>query len=201
MAAETTSNVQSRQTPKQEVKHEAPADVHVRVTATDHAPSRIGRAEAIIHRNVLWTLGAGVIPIPLIDFVAVTGVQLKMLKELSDLYGVKFSESIVKKLLGTLVSSIGGVALGGMLGASLAKVVPVLGTTLGVISLPIVAGAFTHATGKVFLIHFESGGTVLDFDPHAMRSYFKTEFEKAKETVAKIHEQTKTDPTVEVKVS
>ena len=60
-------------------------------------------------------------------------------------------------------------------------------TALGIISVPIIGGAFTHATGKVFVLHFEAGGTLLDFDPHKMRRYFKEEFERAKNTVADIH--------------
>ncbi len=149
--------------------------------------SRVGRAEAIVRRNVLWSLGAGVVPFPVFDAIAIAGVQLKMLSELSELYGVKFSESIAKKLVGSLASSIGGVALGTAVGTSLVKLLPGVGTALGVVSVPLIGGAATHATGVVFIMHFEAGGTLLDFDPHKMRSHFRQEFEKAKQTVADMH--------------
>jgi uncharacterized protein (DUF697 family) len=149
--------------------------------------SRVGRAEAIVRRNVLWSLGAGVVPFPLFDAIAMTGVQLKMLAELAELYKVSFTESIAKKIIGSLLSSLGGVAIGSAVGASLAKFVPVVGTALGIVSVPLIGGAFTHATGTVFVLHFEAGGTLLDFDPHKMRRYFKDEFEKAKQTVAEVH--------------
>jgi uncharacterized protein (DUF697 family) len=197
MEAPTANTVEPKQASKPEVKKDAKkdvaADVQVRVTATDQPHSRVGEADAIIRRNVLWTLGVGVVPLPIFDVVAITGIQLKMLKDLSDLYKVKFNEKIAKKIIGSLVSSLGGVALGGMLGASLAKVVPFLGTTLGVVTLPIMAGAFTHATGKVFLLHFESGGTLLDFDADKIRKGFNAEFEKAKKTVAKVNDPTADD--------
>lgn len=173
-------------------KHEVKEEIKVEVKTTETIPaadptSRIGRAEAIIQRNLLWSLGAGLLPIPLLDVILASGVQLKMLKELGDLYEVRFTESLLKKTLTTLVSSLGGVVIGAALSASITKLVPVVGTALGVASSPIVVGAFTYATGRVFLMHFESGGTFLDFDPHAMRKHFKDEFEKAKEKVAQIH--------------
>ena len=158
-------------------------------TKASDAAARTGRAEAIIHRNVLWALGAGVLPIPLFDAIAVTGVQVKMLAELSKEYEITFSEGIAYKIVGSLLTGLSSVAVGSLIGSSLAKLLPGVGTTLGVISAPLVAGAFTHATGKVFLMHFETGGTLLDFDPHEMRAYFNQEFIKAKDTVARIQRE------------
>ena len=57
-------------------------------------------------------------------------------------------------------------------------------------SVSIVSGAFTLATGRVFTMHFESGGTVLDFDAGAMRAYFEDEFARAKRTVADLRKRT-----------
>src|SRR4051812_30079900 len=68
---------------------EAPAVANAQTTgdvkAVDPAV-RIATAEAIIKRNVLWALGAGLLPLPLLDMVLATGVQVKMLAELSILY-------------------------------------------------------------------------------------------------------------------
>jgi uncharacterized protein (DUF697 family) len=147
------------------------------------------RAEALIRRNVLWALVAGVLPVPVVDLIAIEGVQLKMLKELADLYEVKFTHQIAKTLVGSLISSTWSVGVGATLGYGLVKFVPVVGTALGIISTPIVAGAATYALGKVFMMHFEAGGTFLDFDPIAMRSYFKSELETARETVAKMQQE------------
>jgi len=152
----------------------------------DETISRIGRADAIIRRNVLWALGAGVVPLPLLDIVAISGVQLKMLAELSELYKLPFQEEIARKLVSSLFSSVVGVKAGVILGASIAKFLPTVGTAVGVVAVPLLGGAFTMATGKVFVMHFESGGTLLDFDPYAMRAYFKREFEKAKAAVAEV---------------
>jgi len=191
MATATQQSTQSKDEPEIEVKDEATAEAkpEPKPAAKDESASRVGRANAIIRRNVLWALGAGIVPIPVVDAIAVSGVQVRMLQDLSDLYGSPFREDAAKKIIGTLLAGLGGVAIGTVLSASVSKLIPGVGTVLGMVTVPLASGAFTHATGKVFLMHFESGGTLLDFDPHAMRAYFKQEFEKAKEVVASVQAQ------------
>ena len=203
MATETLQIIQSKQPGKQEYKEEVKGTTDDGSTFTTTRevivgsssepstanPLRAARADSVIHRNVLWALGAGLTPIPLVDFVAVTGVQMKMLKELSDLYGVGFTSSLAKKIILSLLSGLGSVGLGTVVGLSLSKLLPVVGTTVGVVSVPIFAGAFTNAVGRIFMMHFESGGTLLDFDPIAMHSYFKREFERSKETVSRMQRE------------
>jgi uncharacterized protein (DUF697 family) len=153
----------------------------------------LATAGTIIHRNVLWALGAGVVPFPVADLVAIIAVQVKMLKELSDLYAVPFREDIAKKLIASLIAGFGGISLGIALGGSLAKLIPAFGTAIGVVAIPVAAGALTHATGRVFVMHFESGGTLLDFDPSKVREHFRAEFEAAKEKVSELHKQSSAD--------
>ncbi|MDC3961001.1 YcjF family protein [Polyangium jinanense] len=148
--------------------------------------SRVGRADAVIRRNVLWVLGAGLVPVPIVDMVAITGIQVKMLAELSELYDLSFREDIARKLIGSLLSGVLGVGAGAVIGASLGKLIPFVGHAFGIVTVPVISGAFTRALGKVFVMHFETGGTLLDFDPHKVRSYFKQEFENAKEYVADV---------------
>lgn len=151
--------------------------------------ARLTQAEAVIHRNVLWSLGAGLLPIPVLDVAVVTAVELKMLKELSAIYQVEFSHKIAQKIIYSLLVSAGAVGVGCLVGSSLSKFIPLVGTTLGVVSGPVLIGAFTHGLGRVFLMHFESGGTLLDFDAVAMRQYFKAEFEKGREVAAALKQQ------------
>lgn len=177
MAEEAQNKVSSTS----ESKAEAAAVVDTRARTAD--------ANSVIQKNTLWALGLAFVPLPVFDIVAVSGVQVKMLKELSDVYDLPFRADLVKKAVGSLASGLGSVALGTALGGSLVKLVPGLGTTLGVLSIPVVAAAFTRATGRVFQMHFEAGGTVLNFDPAAMRAYFKSEFEAAKEVVADLQKK------------
>ena len=166
------------------------SDVPTNVSTAD-IQARKEAAEGIIRRNVYWALGAGVVPIPIADILAVSAVEVKLLRELSNLYNVKFTEHIASKIVSSLLTGIGSVGIGAAIGGSLAKIVPVIGTTLGIVSVPVLSGAITHAIGKVMMMHLESGGTLLDFNPIAMRAYFRDEFEKAKVIVAQQHQAAK----------
>jgi uncharacterized protein (DUF697 family) len=125
----------------------------------------------------------GLIPIPGVDFLALTAVQVKMLKELSDLYRVKFFEDKAKTIVGSLIAGLGSTSLGMMLARSLFRAVPVVGAVVGVVGGAAIGGALTMAVGNLFVMHYESGGTLLDFDPQKMREHFRQEFQKAKGSV------------------
>ncbi|MNC99258.1 hypothetical protein D3C83_174830 [compost metagenome] len=46
--------------------------------------------------------------------------------------------------------------------------------------MPALAGASTYATGRVFVDHFESGGTFDNFDPETARGDYAQQLDKAK---------------------
>ena len=81
---------------------------------------------------------------------------------------------------------MGSVGIAELVGGSLLKLIPAVGQVVGVIGVSVVSAAFTQALGNVFIMHFESGGTLLNFKPETMRDYFRAEFEKAKTTVSKL---------------
>jgi len=89
----------------------------------------------------------------------------------------------VKGIFGWLVGGVVSTKLGyGMVG-TIAKI-PLVGSIVSVATLPLFAGGITYALGKVFITHFASGGTFLDFDPDKVRGYFHQQVGKAKSTVA-----------------
>lgn len=144
--------------------------------------SRAEQAHGIVRKNMYWALGLGFVPVPLLDLAAVTAVQVKMLKDLSDLYGVSFAEDRAKTAVASLVAGLGGLTVAGAVASSLVKVVPIFGQIVGFVGGPALAGALTLAVGNLFTMHYESGGTLLDMDPEKVREHFRKEFESAKET-------------------
>jgi len=160
-------------------ENSAPAAATVAVGSITLEVSRDRQALALVKSYVPWSLGAGILPLPLFDSAALVAVQLRMLSKLSQLYNIPFLEngvkSIVTTLLGTVLSNGVGYSLG-----SLVKVIPFIGPVIGIVATPSVYAAATYAIGRVFVSHFEAGGTFLDFDPQATRAYFLSEFEKAK---------------------
>jgi uncharacterized protein (DUF697 family) len=134
----------------------------------------------IVKKYMWWSMGAGLIPIPLVDIATVSGVQLKMLNELSKVYEVKFSQNAGKSIISALIGGISADALSKSYITSVLKSIPVIGI-LGSVSMPIYSGATTWAIGKVFIQHFASGGTFLDFDPKKVKDYFANLFKQGQE--------------------
>ncbi|MCB2198619.1 DUF697 domain-containing protein [bacterium] len=135
-------------------------------------------SKKIVKNYMWWSMGAGLIPVPLVDMAAVTGVQMKMVADISKEYDVKFSEnrsrSIIISLLGSLVPNA---FARGFVG-SLLKALPLVGTIAGTLSMSLFSGAATYAIGQVFVQHFELGGTLLDFDADKMKAYFEEQFKE-----------------------
>jgi len=142
-------------------------------------PSRDDKAMALVNSYVPWSAAAGLLPLPGVDMAALVTVQLRMLAKLSEMYQIPFKENAVKGIVSTLLGTVVSQGLGGGLG-SLAKTIPLVGPILGVAMVPGMYSAATYAVGRVFVSHFEAGGTFLDFDPKKMRAFFVAEFEKAK---------------------
>lgn len=164
----------------------------------EKTPSKLSphaqKAQGVVRRNVYWALGLGLIPVPLVDFVALTGVQVKMLKELSELYGVKFFEDKTKTIIGSLIAGLGSRSLAGLVARSVFKLIPGYGLLIGTLGGAAFGGALTLAIGNLFVMHYESGGTLLDFDPDQLRSYFNEELAKAKSAVKTMQTEKEAEP-------
>ena len=136
--------------------------------------TRDERAAELVDRLSLWSGAAGLIPVPLVDVAAVWGVQLHMLRRLSEVYGVPFSEnrgkSILTSLAGAMIPATAATTM-----TSLMKGVPIIGTAIGALTMPAVAACGTWVIGKVFMKHFASGGTLLDFNPPDYREFIKVQ--------------------------
>jgi uncharacterized protein (DUF697 family) len=134
----------------------------------------------IVNRHSLYAGGIGLIPIPLVDVAGTMAVQVHLVSELSKHYGVPFTENRVKGFVTGLVGGLAPMPLATGLVGPIVRSLPIIGGVLGAFALPAVAGAITFAIGKVFIQHFESGGTFLDFNPDKVRDYFTQEYNKAR---------------------
>jgi uncharacterized protein (DUF697 family) len=136
-------------------------------------------ADSIIKNHMIWAMGAGLIPIPIADIMAVSAIQLDMIRQLARVYDVDFKHTEGKAYIATLTSS--SIA---RLGARAVKFIPGVGSILGGVTMAALSGGSTYAIGEVFKKHFETGGTFLDFDPERLKKYYTEKFEKGKEMVA-----------------
>ena len=160
-----------------ETVHTAASEPEVVVAPAE--PTRTEKAMAVVKQHAWWSVGAGILPLPLIDMAALVGVELRMLSKLSEIYEVPFKENRVKGVVTTLLGTVVSTSVGASLG-SLVKFVPLVGTLATIAAVPGMYSAVTYALGRVFMTHFEAGGTFLDCDAEKMRAYFVAEYEKAK---------------------
>lgn len=140
-------------------------------------------AKGVVQRNTLWAATTGLVPIPVVDSAATVAVQLKMLAELSDVYDVAFNKSSGKSVIAAMTACItsgvlGRALLGTGIFSSLARVMPVVGSTLSIVTMPGFNAAFTYALGRVFQQHYAAGGTMADFDPNKAAPEFRKNFKE-----------------------
>lgn len=144
------------------------------------------RVEKIGKNHILASMGVGLIPIPIADIVGVLAINLDLVNKLSAEYGVPFHQDRGKAILTSLLGGLFPVAVGGVV-ISLLKFVPLVGQTTGAVALPVLSGAATYAVHKVFVQHYEAGGTILDFDPKKMKKSFSEQFCAGKDVAAELH--------------
>jgi uncharacterized protein (DUF697 family) len=130
------------------------------------------RAAQLVDRLSLWSGAVGLIPVPLVDMAAVGGVQLYMLRRLSEIYEIPFSENRGKSILTSLVGAIAPASVATATGSFL-KGLPGIGTVIGALTMPVASAGATWVIGKVFIQHFAAGGTLLDFNPPDYREFIK----------------------------
>jgi uncharacterized protein (DUF697 family) len=179
MAEQTTgSGTAEKKDPAESSIGSVTAD-SVTTEATDE--SRDEAASKLVDRFSLWSGAAGLIPVPLVDIAAVGGVQLQMLRRLSEIYGVPFTDNRAKSLIASLAGSVlpaSAASTTAMGVASVLKAIPGVGTVIAASTMPVFSAGATWVIGKVFIQHFASGGTLLDFNPPDYREFIKAQKEK-----------------------
>jgi uncharacterized protein (DUF697 family) len=132
----------------------------VSIYVDGYAARRRARARSIVERHKTFAAIGGLFPLPIVNVAGVTAVILRMVKQLSDLYGVPFERDRTRSLIVGLVGGAVPTGLGTATASTLAFVLPAHALVgLGVSAIS--AGALTRGIGLVFLDHFESASMPL----------------------------------------
>lgn len=131
----------------------------------EQGTNNLRKAKNIVRRRMLYAAGLGLIPIPILDATVIVGTQVLMIRDLSILYEVPFKEKRVRSLIAAMVGSLGTVGV--------VKAIPGIGSLLGAGITSVTGAAATYAIGKVFIQHYESGGTLFNLDPVKARAYYQ----------------------------
>ena len=127
----------------------------VSIYVDGYAARRRARARSIVERHKTFAAIGGLFPLPIVNVASVTAVILRMVKQLSDLYGVPFERDRTRSLIVGLVGGAVPTGLGTATASTLAFVLPAHALVgLGVSAIS--AGALTRGIGLVFVDHFES---------------------------------------------
>jgi uncharacterized protein (DUF697 family) len=149
---------------------------------TDEIDGKDKHAEValVISTAVKWSAAAAIVPVPVVDLLALTAVQVRMVRDIAKIYGVDWESETLKGVISALLGTLSSAANSGSLLGSAIKVVPVGGTIMGSVGLAAFSSAATFAIGKIFVKHFEKGGTVSSFSAEAVEADLKKEFASAK---------------------
>ncbi len=146
---------------------------------------KLEKARKIVKEYMWWAMGAGLVPIPIVDVATVTAVQLKMLLKLAKHYNIPFSKNRGKAIIASLVSTLSATTISKGFLSSTVKTVPIVGTLTAPFIMPTISASVTYSIGIIFIQHFESGGTFLDFDPEKTRDFFKLQFDEGLKNIKK----------------
>lgn len=149
-----------------------PVEPAVPVSRLRHAQLRTRlrnqRANEVIKEHVIGALSLGLLPVPVVDLVIITVIQLRMLRQLSALYGVPYSRPLARMAIGMVLGALVPVKTT-VLAASLLKLIPGFGSLIAGSTSSVTAGAIVYASGRVFVGHFEKGGNLVDFEIDRVR--------------------------------
>jgi uncharacterized protein (DUF697 family) len=156
-----------RQTGAQPAAATAAADNVIEMTPKSEAPApaqadaerRRRRAIAIVERYANWSAVGGAVPIPIVNASALTGLMVRMVKALSDLYGVPFERNRTRSIVIALMGGALPTGFATIATSTLTWFVPGL-NVVGLAVSSVTSGAYARSIGRLFIEHFESGAPI-----------------------------------------
>lgn len=113
------------------------------------------RAMQIVKETIAMSFGAGFIPLPLADVAMLLPTEISMITRITNVYGLKFTQNKVKKILLIMFSAAGATSAGLLLARSLLKFIPVGGAIVGGTLSGAAASAMTLTFGKTYIYIME----------------------------------------------
>jgi len=163
--------------------------LHQHSKTMSHA-DKLPKADEVIKNHVGFAMGAALVPFPGADLLAVSAVQLNMLRQLAKLYNIGFVDTLGRNLISAIVGSSAA-----RLAASLVKAIPGVGSVVGGLSMPALSGASTYALGHVVANHFQRGGTLQDLEITSARKEFDQNMDTGKQVAETLKPEQPPAPT------
>jgi uncharacterized protein (DUF697 family) len=150
-----------RAAPAAEVPLQPPAGALAPMVTDPDVARRRSLARGIVERHAYYSAVGGIIPVPIANVASITAVIVRMVKVLSDLYGVPFQRDRARAIVIGLMGGAMPTGLAAATASTLVYIVP--GSNLiGLVVSSVTAIACTRGIGRIFIEHFESGATLND---------------------------------------
>jgi len=132
------------------------------------------------HQHIVGysTTASGLGALPVVDLVAVSAVQAKLLHSLAALYGQRWDKRMITEFIGLLGAGVATGYLTRWIGRAVTKFIPVLGQTVGAIWSASASGAATYALGKAAVYFFDRYRHNLGVDAKTIRRIYAEELER-----------------------
>jgi uncharacterized protein (DUF697 family) len=140
----------------------------------------LAKVEEIIKNRSLLSAGIGIIPVPVVNLLSVMAIQINMVQDITRLYNVEVKKSWIKNIISSVLGGLATTGLSGVAAGSLVAV-PLVGTSLAVLSAPALNGLTTYAIGYMFVRYFESPDGILKTNFKALGDWFKEGFKDGRE--------------------
>jgi uncharacterized protein (DUF697 family) len=129
-------------------------------------------AMRIVHRYVAASAIAGLNPVPVLDVTVLGGIHVSLIRDLTNHYGAAFSDHAARNILIAIAATIIPGAIGTILGRKALRAIPFLVPGAGLVTMSAFSAAVSYGLGRIFINHFESGGTLDSFDLENLHRIF-----------------------------
>jgi len=131
------------------------AQMQQTVTPDPLAARRRAFARRIVERHRNYAALGGLVPLPAANIAGVAAINLRMVKQLSELYGIPFHRDRTRAFIIALIAGVAPTGAGLAASSTLMWIVPG-GLVWGLGAAALTAGALTRGIGAVFVESFEA---------------------------------------------
>jgi uncharacterized protein (DUF697 family) len=170
----------------EQLKADAPsaaAKVEPTQEADVYTSDRHQEAMAIVKTWSQWAVVAGLTPVPILDTLALSGAQIKLIQLLCKHYEVPFEQKVAIAVAAGLIGGTATSAIATGMTRILMKNIPIAGQIFNLTVEPALSYGSTYAIGASFVKHFESRGNLSNFKSDQMQDYATEQYKKGKKNV------------------
>lgn len=123
------------------------------------AAMRRRKAVAIVERYANFSAVGGAIPIPLANAAAITAIMVRMVRSLSNHYGVPFERNRTRSVVIALMGGALPTGFATIATTTVSYFIPGL-NLVGLAVSSVTSGAYARSIGQLYIEHFENGAAV-----------------------------------------